>query len=98
MDEDLREGFANYNNTLRAPVQEVSQVQGAATVELPPCNTDSDVLHELIRMHYEGCAVLWPDGVNELIAKNILKARESTEGRARETCLQVFAIDSDSDM
>ena len=103
VDEDFKESFAKYNDTLQAQVQEVSVAQDTTTVELPPCKTDSEVLHELIRMHSEGCAVLWPDGVNEIIARSILKARErrgeeSTEGRARETCLQVFAIDSDSDM
>ena len=52
---------------------------------------------------------MWPDGVNELIAKNILETRkrlrnDTSQGeekagkKARKTCLQVFAIDSDSDI
>ena len=56
-------------------------------------------------MHDEGFAVVWPNGINELVAKSILEVRkkrrggESTEERPRKivrtTCLQVFAIDSD---
>ena len=78
VDEDFKDDFIKYIDTLKAQELEACEDKDQSTqpVELPLCEIDSEVLGELIRMHNEGCAVVWPDGVNELVAKNILEARK----------------------